>query len=39
MKLLKIATIGLILVLGLNANAQTENSKSEIEKLRKLQKL
>ncbi|MEE9362729.1 MAG: nuclear transport factor 2 family protein [Cellulophaga sp.] len=33
MKLLKMATIGLILVLELNANAQTENSKSEIEKI------
>ena len=33
MKLLKIATLGLFLVFGLNANAQTENSKLEIEQI------
>jgi len=33
MKLLKIVIIGLILNLGLIANAQTENSKTEIEQI------
>ncbi len=33
MKLIKIAIINLILIGGLNANAQTENSKSEIEQI------
>jgi hypothetical protein len=33
MKLLKILVIGLILIGGLDVNAQTENSKSEIEQI------
>ena len=33
MKILKIATIGLILVFGLNANAQTDSTKSDIEQI------
>ena len=33
MKLFKVLTIGLILIFGLNANAQTENSKTEIEQI------
>ena len=33
MKLIKITIINLILIGGLNANAQTENSKSEIEQI------
>ena len=33
MYLIKIVTIGLLLILGLNLNAQTEDSKSEIEQI------
>ena len=33
MNSIKIITIGFLLILGLNSNAQTENSKSEIEQI------